>query len=220
MNNNDILNEVDQICWQLERLVRSDPKLVKRVKPKWKAIETAATNVARVMKLQEKWTAVPQSVLHDLCTEASAPFVKVMLGLAERKYSVNQMSMVGWWRRMMATGQESIITYFSWSKLATTFFGHEVLGSDILRVCTENQQLLENITNALSDDTCVDFRIRELLGGISMQADVKAKWKEWAKSNHPDKGGDPELFLKVKLVYDEWNEIQNKLNNGVNNANK
>jgi hypothetical protein len=26
-------------------------------------------------------------------------------------------------------------------------------------------------------------------------------------TNHPDKGGDPENFLKVKLVYDEWCEI-------------
>ena len=33
-------------------------------------------------------------------------------------------------------------------------------------------------------------------------------------THHPDKGGDPENFLKVKLVYDEWCEINSTINKG------
>jgi hypothetical protein len=134
-----------------------------------------------------------------------------MLGLAKRRYRVHQMSTVLWWRRMIATGQENVITYFSWERFDATFTGDVVHATDIMRVCVDNEQLLNNITAALADDKCVDFKIRELLGGISMQSDVRQAWKKWAMANHPDKGGDPELFLKVKLVYDEWCEIQNKL---------
>ena len=60
----------------------------------------------------------------------------------------------------------------------------------------------------LADDQSVDFKIRELLGGLSMKSDVRKAFKEWAMTNHPDKGGDAEKFLAVKLVYDEWLDIQ------------
>jgi hypothetical protein len=43
-----------------------------------------------------------------------------------------------------------------------------------------------------------------LLGGLSKTSDVRAAWKKWAMVNHPDKGGDPDRFLQVKVVYDEW----------------
>lgn len=112
---------------------------------------------------------------------------------------------------MIATGQENVITYFSWERFEATFTGDVVHATDIMRVCVDNEHLLNNITTALADDKCVDFKIRELLGGISMQSDVRQAWKKWAMANHPDKGGDPELFLNVKLVYDEWCEIQSKL---------
>lgn len=212
MDRAELINEVDDLFWRLDTIVRTAPDYIKRLKPKWKALEQTATNTARVEKLRKHWCDVPQSVMLELTTQQSVPFVTVMLGLAERKYKVSQVSMVNWWRRMVATGQDKILTYFSWKRFAETFFGTTVVASDLLRVCTDNQLFLDNIGKALADDKCVDFKIRELLGGISMQADVPTAWKKWALHNHPDKGGDAEHFLEVKLVYDEWCEIQ-KLNN-------
>jgi hypothetical protein len=104
---------------------------------------------------------------------------------------------------MVAAGQQHILTYFSWPALERlqTF---TVTGSDLLRACTDNIALLEQVKNILADDASVDFRIRELLGGLSKTSDVRAAWKKWVMLNHPDKGGDPDKFLQVKVVYDEW----------------
>ena len=205
---------VDDIFWKLDQMLRTNPELIRKLKPRWKQLEQTSSNTARVLKLQKLWWCdIPQSTLLELSTQQSAPFVTLLIGLAERKYKANQISLLLWWRRLVATGQEHILSYFSWKRLEETFFGKCILGSDILRVCTDNEALLNNINAALSDDKTVDFKIRELLGGLSMQADVRKAWKAWAIRNHPDKGGDAETFLKVKLVYDEWTEIQNKLNN-------
>lgn len=208
------IGELDDIFWRLDQMMRTSPEQIRKLKPRWKQLEQTATNTARVLKLQKLWWCeIPQSTLLELSTQQSAPFVTLLIGLAERKYKASQISLLLWWRRLVATGQEHILSYFSWKRLEETFFGKCILGSDILRVCTDNEALLNNITAALSDDKTVDFKIRELLGGLPMQADVRKAWKAWALRNHPDKGGDAETFLKVKLVYDEWNEIQNKLNN-------
>lgn len=206
----DKLNEIDDIFWRLEAIIRVSPEYLRKVKPKWKHLEQTATNTARLFKLQKHWLDIPQSVILELNTQQSVPFVTVMLGLAERKYTVSQLSMVNWWRRMCATGQEQILTYFSWKRFAETFFGKTVVASDLLRVCSDNEEFLQNVGRILADDQSVDFKIRELLGGISMKSDVKKAFKEWAMTNHPDKGGDAETFLRVKLVYDEWCDIQKK----------
>lgn len=206
----DKINEIDDIFWRLEAIIRVSPEYLRKVKPKWKHLEQTATNTARLFKLQKHWLDIPQSVILELNTQQSVPFVTVMLGLAERKYTVSQLSMVNWWRRMCATGQEQILTYFSWKRFAETFFGKTVVASDLLRVCSDNEEFLQNVGRILADDQSVDFKIRELLGGLSMKSDVKKAFKEWAMTNHPDKGGDAETFLRVKLVYDEWCDIQKK----------
>ena len=64
-----------------------------------------------------------------------------------------------------------------------------------------------------SDDT-VDFHLRELLGGLGSKSDVHAAWRTFAMKNHPDKGGDPEKFLEVKVCYEEWCKLHpNKKDN-------
>lgn len=206
----DKINEIDDIFWRLEAIIRVSPEYLRKVKPKWKHLEQTATNTARLFKLQKRWLDIPQSVILELNTQRSAPFVTVMLGLLERKFKVNQVSMVMWWRRMLATEQDTLLTYFSWKRFEETFTGDFVTAQDLLRVCSDNEAFLANVGRALADDQSVDFKIRELLGGISMKSDVKKAFKEWAMTNHPDKGGDTETFLRVKLVYDEWCDIQKK----------
>lgn len=206
----DKLNEIDDIFWRLEAIIRVSPEYLRKVKPKWKHLEQTATNTARLFKLQKHWLDIPQSVILELNTQRSAPFVTVMLGLLERKFKVNQVSMVMWWRRMLATEQDTLLTYFSWKRFEETFTGDFVTAQDLLRVCSDNEAFLANVGRALADDQSVDFKIRELLGGLSMKSDVRKAFKEWAMTNHPDKGGDAETFLRVKLVYDEWCDIQKK----------
>lgn len=196
-------NELDDITWKLESIFRRDPKLMRKWKPKVKRLEQVATNTARVYDLMERWPEVPQSMLLEFATEESAPFIKVCIGLHKWKYDVVPVSLFLWWRRMLASGQQHILTYFSWpalERLSVT----SVTGSDLLRACTDNIALLEQVKTILADDQSVDFRIREMLGGLSKASDVRAAWKKWCMTNHPDKGGDPEHFLQVKVVYEEW----------------
>lgn len=203
----ELINELDDITWRLESIFRTDPKLMRKWKPKVKKLEEAATNVSRVMSLAEKWSSVPQSLLLEFATNESAPFIKVCIGLTTRRYRLSPISLCLWWRRMVASGQQHILTYFSWAGLDRLDV-ETVCGNDLLRACTDNIALLDNIRNILADDQTVDFRIRELLGGLSKTSDVKAAWKKWVMTNHPDKGGDPEHFLEVKVVYDEWLTFQ------------
>lgn len=210
--NGDTINRIDDIFFELERIVRTDHSAMRKVSSLFGKLQKTATNLHRVEQLLEHWPRMPQSTITELSTEQSAPFVILMLGLAKRKYTISEFSMVHWWRRMCATGQDHIITYFTFQRLEAIFPNKEeiLLASDILRVCTDNEEVLNNVNAALADDRSVDFKIRELLGGLSTHSDVRKAWREWAKTHHPDKGGDANEFLTVKLVYDEWCEIQNK----------
>ena len=203
----EYINEVDDLFWRLDTIVRRNPSIVRKLSPKWKALEATAKRISRVEKLQRTadWATCPQSVLLELTTAESEPFVQVALGLATRHFRVNQVSLVLWWRRMVSTGNAAILTYFGWEGFTCDGV---VTGQDLLRKCISNETLLKNVTESLKSDVSVDFRIRELLGGLSKQSDVTAAWKKWCMTNHPDKGGDPEQFLRVKLVYDEWVAIQ------------
>lgn len=205
----EYINEVDDLFWRLDTIVRHNPSIVRKLSPKWKALEATAKRISRVEKLQRTadWATCPQSVLLELTTAESEPFVQVALGLATRHFRVNQVSLVLWWRRMVSTGNAAILTYFGWEGFTCDGV---VTGQDLLRQCISNEALLKNVTESLKSDVSVDFRIRELLGGLSKQSDVTAAWKKWVMTNHPDKGGDPEQFLKVKLVYEEWVEMQKR----------
>lgn len=207
----ETLNELEDLTWKLERIFRSEPGLMRKWKPKVKHLEAVATNMARVQDLMKRWPEVPQSSLLEFATEESAPFIKVCIGLDKYKYDVSPVSIFMWWRRMLASGQQHILTYFSWIGLQRVVQSSTVTGSDLLRACTDNIALLEQVKTILADDSSVDFHIRELLGGLSKTSDVRAAWKKWAMINHPDKGGDPDKFLQVKVVYDEWCTLNKNL---------
>lgn len=209
MDKADASNRLDDLLWECRGIFKEHPELMTKYKSEWKKLELAVTNTKRVHKLMKLWTSVPQSAFQDLDSQQSVPFVTMMIGLAERHYRVQPLSMFMFWRRMCATGQDNVLTYFSWGRFEQTFTdkSQSVTASDLLRVCSDNQSFLDSVGKCMADNQSVDYRIRELLGGLSMQSDVRSAWKKWCMANHPDKGGDPEVFLKVKLVYDEWNEI-------------
>lgn len=198
--------ELDDIFWRLEQLVRTDTKVIKKLKPRFKKLCEQATDFGRVEKLSRfpAWQQVGQANLLALSTHESAPFVKVAVGLCERRIPHSPVSLMLWWRRVVSTGQSHILTYFSWGSAEELARYTCITGSDIARICIGNSQMFDNFTKAMADDKSVDFRMREALGGISLNTDVRKAWKEWALRNHPDKGGDPEKFLVVKLIYDEW----------------
>ena len=106
--------EIDDIFCRLDQMLRISPEQIRKLKPRWKQLEQTATNTARVFKLQKLWHGeLPPFAMLELSTQQSAPFVTLLIGLAERKYKTSQISLVLWWRRLVATGQEHILTYLS-----------------------------------------------------------------------------------------------------------
>jgi DnaJ-class molecular chaperone len=61
------------------------------------------------------------------------------------------------------------------------------------------------MSEVFRDDRQVEMYLRSLLG-ISQQRDIKEAWIEWAKRNHPDKGGSVDKFIITKSAYEEWYE--------------
>lgn len=212
MDRASAINRLDDLFYECRELLKEHPVFLTKYKSEFKKIELAVANTKRVNQLRALWPDVPSQAFLDLDSNQSVPFVTMMIGLAKRHYRVQPLSMFLFWRRMCATGQDNILTYFSWGRFEATFTDktETVLAKDLLRVCSDNQSFLDNIGKCLADNQSVDYKIRELLGGLSMQSDVRAAWKKWVMANHPDKGGDPEHFLKVKLVYDEWCKINSQ----------
>lgn len=212
MDRASAINRLDDLLWECREIFKEHPELLTKYKAEWKKIELAVANTKRVNQLRALWPDVPSQAFLDLDSNQSVPFVTMMIGLTKRHYRVQPMSMFLFWRRMCATGQDNILTYFSWGRFEATFTdtAKMVTANDLLRVCSDNQIFLDNIGKCLADNQSVDYKIRELLGGLSMQSDVRSAWKKWCMTNHPDKGGDQEQFLKVKLVYDEWCEINSQ----------
>lgn len=202
--------DCEAIVTELDRIARSDPHDLLAMRKAFRQAEETAKLVLLTVKLRALYPAMPRSTYEALATKTSEPFVRLMIGLADRGYKVFEPSLVGWWRRMVATGQQHLITYFSWTTFIRECVDRIITGSDILWVCSENADMFDNFCRTLTDDKAVDFKIRELLGGLSQASDVTKAWKEWAKANHPDKGGDAETFLNTKLVYEEWLTFQPK----------
>ena len=155
-----------------------------------------------------KWCTFSQSVLLDLATEQSEPFVKLCIQLCKRGIPHSPASLVMWWRRMVATGQANTITYFTW--LTFKWGGGVVTGQDILYNCTRTQQMFDAVLTTVQSDSVLDCHLRELLGGLGSKSDIHQAWKKFCMTNHPDKGGDPQKFLEVKVCYDEWCAVNDK----------
>lgn len=53
------------------------------------------------------------------------------------------------------------------------------------------------------------YRVLGLHPGCSMQ-DLKNKWRVLASIHHPDKGGDTETFIKLRVAYKQIEKILNR----------
>ena len=194
----------------VEEIVRMKPKALRHLKKLVNNLSESLAIQARVDELAKAWCpTVPWEHVQELATRLSNPFLLVVNGLHRRDYRTVPTSLLLWWRRLVSTGQTHHISYFSMRRFDALFSERKsslmVTGSDIARCCCDTEEVLKGFTEAVSNPRNTEFHLRELLG-ISMASDIRKAWREWAKRNHPDKGGDPEKFLEVKLTFDEWED--------------
>lgn len=209
--NNDDRFAFDTATELIEKVMRSSPEYFRYYVAPWvKKLENECRLRENILTLMGmgKWCTFNQSVLLDLATEQSEPFVKLCIQLCKRGIPHSPASLVMWWRRMVATGQANTVTYFTW--LTFKWGGGVVTGQDILYNCTRTQAMFDAVLTTVQSDSVLDCHLRELLGGIGSKSDIHQAWKKFCMTNHPDKGGDPQKFLEVKVCYDEWCAVNNK----------
>lgn len=150
------------------------------------------------------WSMFAPNVIVHLATKLDAPFVKLMVSLAKRGYRYSAISMFNMWRRLKAIGQDHIITYFAYPGFGDPRF---ITPADLLSQCDYTHSMFGTLKEQLADNRLVEYSLRTLLG-ISQVTDIETAFREWAKTNHPDKGGDTDKFARVMAAYDEWLDTQ------------
>lgn len=150
------------------------------------------------------WSSYEPNVIATLATKLDAPFIKLMTSLAQRGYRYSAISMFNMWRRLKAIGQDHIITYFAYPGFGDPRF---ITPDDVIRQCDYTHSMFGSLKEQLADNRLVELSLRALLG-ISRVTDIKSAFREWAKANHPDKGGDTDKFARVMAAYDEWLDTQ------------
>lgn len=150
------------------------------------------------------WSMFAPKIIAMLATKLDEPFIRVMLSLAKRGYRYSAISMFNLWRRLKAIGQDHIITYFAFPGFGDPRF---ITPADLVNQCDYTHSMFGTLKDQLADNKLVEMSLRSLLG-ISQVVDIKTAFREWAKMNHPDKGGDTEKFARVMAAYDEWLDIQ------------
>lgn len=150
------------------------------------------------------WPMFAPNVIVQLATKLDAPFVKLMASLAKRGYRYSAISMFNMWRRLKTIGQDHIITYFAYPGFGDPRF---ITPADLLSQCDYTHSMFGTLKEQLADNNLVEYSLRTLLG-ISQATDIKTAFREWAKTNHPDKGGDTDKFARVMAAYDEWLDTQ------------
>lgn len=153
------------------------------------------------------WPKFNKEVIVQLATKLDAPFVKLMISLAKHGYRYSAISMMNLWRRLKTIGQDHIITYFAYPGFGDPRF---ITPDDLIHQCDYTHSVFGSLKEQLADNNLVEMSLRALLG-ISQVVDIKTAFRDWAKANHPDKGGDTDSFVRVKSAYEEWASLQEAL---------
>ena len=215
-NRKPIMSEEDRFAFDtatelIEKTMRNHPEYFKLYVAPWaKKLEAECKLREKLEELRTfpEWSVVPYSMLADFLTEQSRPFIALCIQLNKRGYRHVPISLIRWWRRMIATAETNLITYFSWLNFHYT--GCVICGTDIMMNCARTKDAFNDLCKVFDSDHHLDCHLRELLGGLGSNADIHEYWKKFCMKNHPDKGGDPQKFLEVKVCYDEWCAVNNK----------
>lgn len=183
-----------------------------------KSLQHALTNVATRNSINKNvaqlttlagWNSIPACAFDVLrCTRAKV-FVQIMLKANKAHFYTNGMVMLHLWKKLTASGQEHILTYIVWKRLYDLCIGDKYLSTDRL---LESAALGQDIIAKIEDGTTHDMLKMKLCTSLAISdldvsaADIKVAWRAWAKEHHPDHGGDIDIFISVKTLFELWSE--------------
>lgn len=186
------------------QLIITNPERIDEIKAEAKATLEMCRHCEQLMRLRKfgDWERFDWAYMCTWANSIDEPFVKLMLSLSRNGYTYGAISMHRWWRRLKAVNQQNLISFFTYKD-----FNHDkrvpLYWEELYQKCCRTQDMFSKMSNIYISDTSVEMNLRALLG-ISQNRDIKEAWTQWAKTNHPDKGGSVEKFVLVKAAYEEW----------------
>lgn len=186
-------------------MIVEHPELIPDIKREARRILEIINYCESLQRLRslEDWSNFDWALMCTWANRVDEPFVKLMISLAKHGYHYNAISMHKWWRRLKAVNQQHLITYFTYNNFVDKKVKPRLFWTDVYEQCCRTQDIFCQMSEIYKSDSAVEMNLRALLG-CSQKADIKQAWSEWAKRNHPDKGGDVERFILIKAAYEEW----------------
>lgn len=186
-------------------LVMSNPELIPEIKLEARRTLELIGYCERLQQLRtlEDWGRFDWALMCTWANKVDEPFVKLMISLAKHGYHYNAISMHKWWHRMKAVNQQHLIAFFTYNNFISPKIKERLFWTDVYEQCCRTADIFSQMSEIYRSDNAVEMNLRALLG-CSQKTDIKQAWSEWAKRNHPDKGGNVEKFILVKAAYEEW----------------
>lgn len=157
------------------------------------------------LRKYEDWGRFDWAFMCTLANKVDEPFVKLMISLSKHGYHYGAISMHRWWRRLKAVNQQNLIQFFTYVNFPPPEKDKMLFWMELYEHCCRTNEIFTQMSAIYKDDRSVEMNLRALLG-ISQSKDIKQAWTEWAKQNHPDKGGSVDKFILVKAAYEEWRD--------------
>ena len=185
------------------KLVFTNPEEIPAIKAEAKATLELISYCERLLQLRkyEDWSNFDWALMCSWANKVDEPFIKLMLSLSRHGYHYGAISMHRWWRRLKAVNQQNIISFFTYQNFNPE--NKHIYWEHLYEHCCRTHDIFTQMSAVYVSDKSVEMNLRALLG-ISQQRDIKEAWVQWAKNNHPDKGGSVERFVLVKAAYEEW----------------
>lgn len=160
------------------------------------------------LRKYEDWGRFDWAFMCTWANKVDEPFVKLMISLSRHGYHYGAISMHRWWRRLKAVNQQYLIQFFTYVNFPPPEKDKMLFWMELYKHCCRTNEIFTQMSTVYRDNRSVEMNLRVLLG-ISQSKDIKQAWTEWAKQNHPDKGGSVDKFILVKAAYEEWQNAQN-----------
>ena len=169
-------------------------------------------NVSKLKQL-DGWASMPDEAFELLRCIKAKVFVSIMLKAAKEHYHTNGMCMMHLWKRLVASGQENILTYVVWKRIESVCQNDKYLSTfRLLDAAALGKDIISRIDDGTTSESIkMKLCAALMIGDLSISdKDLKASWRDWAIEHHPDHGGDPDVFISVKTIYELWSETNDK----------
>lgn len=187
------------------KAVMAMPGMIPKIKQEAKATLDLIKYCEQLVQLRkyEDWARFDWAFMCTWANKVDEPFIKLMISLSRHGYHYGAISMHRWWRRLKAVNQQHLIQFFNYINFPAPKKDTLLFWEQVYEHCCRTNEIFTQMSAVYNDDRSVEMNLRALLG-TSQSSDLKQAWTNWAKQNHPDKGGSVDKFVLVKAAYEEW----------------